>query len=227
MFSKKAPMNRLNVRKTIILSACLLMIGLVISLFPDPIKIKKTIPLNQALAGLEGWKQNGVFLIDERIVRELKLDDYANQNYTKGVDTVSLYIGHYFTARKVGAAHDPLVCFPGQGWHLMEKGEGEFVLKRNKRERIEYATMTILKGQEKQLVIYWFQSFDETSSNTLKQKLKSMWTRLSKKRGDNAFVRIMIPYGDSSKEQLVAKAEDFVEVFYPAFLSYVKDARET
>lgn len=214
----------LNTRKILVLAVCFLITGCLVFLPEDSRTVIKKEQLQTALADLDQWKQNAVIPMDERIVQELKLDDYANQTYVKGPDSLFLYIGYYYNNKKVGAAHDPLVCFPGQGWKLLEKEKGDFVLRKGKGEKIHYATMTISRGQEKQLVLYWFQSFDETSSNTFQQKLRSLRIRIFKKRGDNAFVRITIPYGASaSKEQLVKKVENFVEAFYPVFLAYVKD----
>ena len=73
-----------------------------------------------------------------KIVKALELDDYANQSYSDGKDTISLYIGYYFTAKKVGAAHDPLVCFPGQGWVVSDTQKDKIVLNPKPGNSVSY-----------------------------------------------------------------------------------------
>jgi len=80
---------------------------------PESRAAKKQLHLAQALVKIKGWHSEGLVELDRGIVEELELDDYANHNFSNGSKTVSLYIGYYLTSKKVGAAHSPLVCFPG------------------------------------------------------------------------------------------------------------------
>ena len=66
-----------------------------------------TEPLRQVSSKIEGWRLSSSFPMDARIVEELKLDDYLFQSFARNKELVTLYIGYYRTAKKVGAAHDP------------------------------------------------------------------------------------------------------------------------
>jgi hypothetical protein len=107
--------------KIIILIICFALTSIVIYRHPSSQAVKKPVQLNQALTDIKGWAFRGHTPLEPKIVKALELDDYANQGYSNGSDTLFLYIGYYFTAKKVGAAHDPLVCFPGQGWVVTGK----------------------------------------------------------------------------------------------------------
>ncbi|MCD4737207.1 MAG: EpsI family protein [Bacteroidales bacterium] len=186
---------------------------------PSSITVEKNISLKQALANIHGWENNGFSPFDQKIVDALELDDYANQSYTKRQDIVSLYIGYYLTTKKVGAAHDPLVCFPGQGWSLSDKKAGELILTDSS---LSYSSMIVQRGQQKELVIYWFQSYDQANPDTLSQKISSLWGKIINNREDNAFVRITIPIGEKSISESQETIFKFIQDFYPVFLKYVK-----
>ncbi len=160
--------------------------------------------------------------LDPRIAKALELDDYVNQSYFNGHERVFLYIGYYLTTKKVGAAHDPLVCFPGQGWVITNRQKDELTLDSGSGESVSYSTMIAQRGPQKELIIYWFQSYDQTNPDTLSQKITSLWKKLLNQGQDNAFVRISIPLGEKSLSESRQIALKFVQAFYPIFLDFVR-----
>ena len=185
--------------------------------------VEKNISLKQALADIHKWENNGFSPFDQKIVDALELDDYVNRSYTKGQDIVSLYIGYYHTTKKVGAAHDPLVCFPGQGWALTDKKSGELILNQETDNSLSYSSMIAQRGLQKELVIYWFQSYDRTNPDTLSQKISSLLGKILNNREDNAFVRITTPIGEKSIYESQETIFKFIKDFYPVFLEYIKN----
>ncbi len=188
---------------------------------PSSMPAKKKVPLNQVLSNIKGWSTTGFAPLDPEIVKALELDDYANQNYTNGNDTISLYIGYYLTTKKIGSAHDPLVCFPGQGWVVSDRQKGKIVLNPRPGNSISYSSMIVQRGSQKQLIIYWFQSYDKTNPDTFSQKIASLWNKFLNQREDNAFVRISIPFGKKSLSQSHEVIYNFIRSFYPVFLDYI------
>ncbi len=191
----------------------------------DRDEISKTRPatLKQFLVQIPGWQLVNIRELDKEIVHSLKLDDYIDADYVNGPQRVSLYIGYYFSGGKVGAAHDPMVCFPGQGWTLSGITSGSIVLPTPAREKLRYSIMTASKQDKRQLVIYWFQAHDKNSPNTFGQKLLTLYNKLTLGRGDNAFVRIIVDIKDGSTEQEELTAQRFIKAFYPVFLGYISE----
>lgn len=185
--------------------------------------MKKPIPLTQALSSLEGWTAGDHVPLDSKTIAALELDDYVNQSYFNGNERVFLYIGYYLTASKVGAAHDPLVCFSGQGWVVKDRQKGKLLLTGNPADSIFYTTMTVERGGERQVMVYWFQSYDQASPDTFSQKITSLWKRFANQAQDNAIVRISIPVGEKSLSESRQTALAFAQSFYPLFLNYVKE----
>ena len=214
--------EQIHYRKVIILVICFTLTSVLIYWQPSSKAVQKNIPLSQALSDIKGWKNDGLTPLDPRIVKSLELDDYVNQTYSNGNNTISLYIGYYLTTKKVGAAHDPLVCFPGQGWVLSNIKKGELNLNSEPGGAISYSTMITQRNAEKQLIIYWFQSCDKTNSNTLSQKIASFFQRIYKNREDNAFVRVSIPIKTQYKQEAFITGTNFIKAFYPVFLEYIK-----
>ena len=156
----------------------------------------------------------------------LNLDDYLFQSYMQGGKPVTLYIGYYRSAKKVGAAHDPLVCFQGQGWSLSDRETGNYVLSRNPAMAISYASMIASRPDERVLIVYWFQANGRAVTTTLAQKTAMVVDKLFGNSEDNAFIRISAPIGTESLESVRKRVFDFVEGFYPDFYQYVTNTKK-
>ncbi len=206
-------------RKIIILIVCFALTSVLVYRTSPSKVVNKQVPLSQALSDIKGWTSTKPVALDQEIVDALELDDYVNQSYSKGDERVSLYIGYYLSTRKVGAAHSPLVCFPGQGWIISSKDRTALTIKGNE---IHLLSMIVTRGQEKELVAYWFQSYDQTSPGTFFQKVYSLWARLRYSREDNAFVRVSVPVDRHGAKKALSTAVGFIDAFYPSFLAYVK-----
>jgi len=215
-------MGRFDTKKLIVLTACFLFTSFMVYRQPASIAVKKNMPLKVALDSFNGWRNQGNDILDLKIIDTLKLDDYLNQYYSKESKKIFLYIGYYHTLKKIGDAHDPLVCFPGQGWLLSNKKTGKFTLNHENGLKISYTTMTAKLGLNEQFILYWFQSFDQTSADTLSQKITSIRQKYVSGREDNAFVRISIPFDKNHPDNALKVMREFVMDFYPPFLDYIK-----
>ena len=207
-------------RKIIILIVCFALTSVLVYRTSPSKVVNKQVPLSQALSDIKGWTSTRPVPLGQEIVDALELDDYVNQSYSKGDERVSLYIGYYLSTRKVGAAHSPLVCFPGQGWIISSKDRTALKIKGNE---IHLLSMIVTRGQEKELVAYWFQSYDQTDPDTLSQKISLLWQKLLHEKENNAFVRVSISVGEKSLSEARDTVFEFIRSFYPVFLNYVKD----
>jgi EpsI family protein len=215
-------MGSASYRKIIVLALLFALTSVFIYWQPSSRVVKKDEPLSQALLDIEGWNSNGVIPLEKEIVKGLELDEYANQSYSNGHETVFLYIGYYLSKKKLGAAHDPLVCFPGQGWAASEIRKGSLTLEPGADGSVSYSTMTVERGLRKEFILYWYQSYDRTSGNTFYQKLIALRQKVFHQPEDNAFIRISIPVEGRSLDECREIIFKFMRSFYPAFLQYVR-----
>jgi EpsI family protein len=209
--------------KIIILVLFFVLTGILLHWKPASNAAKKEKSLSQALINIPGWENKGLTEFDPKIVEALELDDYVNHHFTDGEINVSLYIGYYLTSKKIGAAHDPLVCFPGQGWKVSELRTGDYSLEPLDGGTLSYSTMTAQLGMQKELILYWFQSFDRTNPDTFSQKITLLWKKILGQGEDNAFVRITIPLRDRALAENQEAIFRFIRAFYPVFLDFVKE----
>lgn len=212
-------MGQISNKRVIIIIFCLIVTGLVIYLEPSSNARIKQVELARAMSRIDGWPSSENILLDSRIVEALNLDDYANLTYSNGTSRASLYIGYYLTSKKVGAAHSPLVCFTGQGW-LLSESTNEFM--KIGEAKINFTKMIASNGSRKELLIFWFQSFDRTSCGTFWQKINTLWAKLRTGREDNAFVRITVPMDELTSNEAYTVGRQFMMSFYPRFLEYIK-----
>ncbi len=213
-------MGYLNRSKIIAVIIALLTVSYFVHHKTPTASVQRGKPLAEAIASFASWQPLSAIPIDKEILTSLELDDYLYRAYRRGNETVSLYIGYYFTAGKVGAAHSPLVCFPGQGWSLSDKTNRIITVGNN---TVHFAQMVAERRDQKELILYWFQAYDRSSSGTFMQKVNTFRSRFFDGKEDNAFVRITIPVEGEKVSEAALAGEEFIETFYPVFLKFVQD----
>lgn len=181
-----------------------------------------SVELKQALARVDGWTSGRGIALEAKVVEELKLDDYLFQSFSNELGSVTLYIGYYHSAKKVGAAHDPMVCYPGQGWKVENKRQDSLPMGMG-AENFCFSTMIAAHDGQKDLVFYWFQAHDQAAADTFSQKVALFKQKISGGRESNAFVRITTSLQNRSEEDARRLILSFVDSFYPTFLHYLKE----
>jgi EpsI family protein len=198
-------------------------VALIISMKPEGTVQMKGESLSATFSTINNWKGSGRIVLQPEIIEALDLDDYLFQSYNNDGQTIGMYIGYYLTSGKLGAAHDPLVCLPGQGWLIKQRGEGEVVFKNEEKHRISYSTMVVDRHGELQMFLYWFQTYDKAVAGTLSQKLASLKNKITGSGQSNAFVRLNCDMTTQTEQQCQQLLTNFTKEFYPGFLKYVRN----
>lgn len=174
--------------------------------------------LKEVFSDLDPWKGIGDTQIEAFTVEALNLDDHLFRTYRNGHHKAVLYIGYYRTTEKIGEAHSPLVCFPGQGWEISIP---ENLTLQTDAGEINLVKLIANKGNHRELLLYWFQSYDKTTGSTFWQKILNLRSKLYSHPEDNAFVRISLPIQADNFDDVYLEAINFIQVFYPQFFSYM------
>jgi len=208
--------------KFVILSVLLVVTALLVSVPTGrSVASSQKKPLQQVFTQFGQWQSSRDFPMDANVVEALRLDDFLFRSYQRDKSNVSMYIGYYHTAKKVGAAHDPLVCFQGQGWKINQRDSGNYTLSRHPELTISYSAMLAERQDEREVVVYWFQANAKANATTQSQKVTMVLDKISGKSEDNAFVRLSAPVGKETPEAVRRRIFEFIEDFYPDFLGYV------
>lgn len=173
---------------------------------------------------LDEW-QGQKSQIEQIYLNALKLDDYLLMDYINSSDKshVNLFVVYYASQRAGGSAHSPRSCLPGDGWRI-----NDLTMQRIDSVNIGGNNLTvnralIEKGEDKQLVYYWFQQRNRILTNEYLVKWFIFWDALTKNRTDGALIRLttLVEKGEDPEVaelrllDLVAKVADEIESYIP------------
>jgi exosortase D (VPLPA-CTERM-specific) len=132
---------------------------------------------------LDGWKGQHDKL-SQGVIKKLAMDDYLIANYVNDdqIAPVNFYVAYYKSQRKGVSPHSPRVCIPGGGWEIAD-------LKRIMVNAHPANRVIIKKGEQRQLVYYWFQGHGRIVANEYINKWYLFVDALFKNRTDGALVR--------------------------------------
>ncbi len=132
---------------------------------------------------LDGW-QGQHDKLDSEIIKKLGMDDYLIANYRndKQPMPVNFYVAYYESQRKGVSPHSPCVCIPGGGWGISD-------LQRIMVNDHPANRVIIKKGEQRQLVYYWFQGYGRIVANEYINKWYLFLDAVFKNRTDGALVR--------------------------------------
>jgi EpsI family protein len=215
-------MRAIRPLRLIVLSGLLIATALLVGDYTEPVvAFPAKMPLQQEFSRFGQWRGYREFPIDQKTVQALDLDDFLFRSYRRNQKNVDLYIGYYRRAKKVGAAHDPLVCFQGQGWKIDGRDSGSYSLAARPELTISYSFLLVERQNRREVIVYWFQANEKAAASTGSQKMAMVLRKISGKTEDNAFVRLSASVGAGSPDAARNRIFEFVEDFYPEFLRYI------
>jgi EpsI family protein len=171
----------------------------------EPLKTVKKTDLGHYLEYIDGYRTLRRIDLADNAFQMLKLDDYAYYDYMGELGKVNLYIGYYYTANKAYASHSPLICYPSQGWKI-DKRPITSTLEAG-RYKINLEEVITSYGQEKELVLYWYQTYQNTNTQVYKNKIDMAVNKIKHNDEQHGFVRVSTPIADSSYDEAKIRAQ--------------------
>jgi exosortase D (VPLPA-CTERM-specific) len=177
-------------------------------------------PLSRPLDSLPSHIGEFVAVVDKEmdpsVVENLGVDHYIMRVYRSpsGYD-LWLYIG-YFEEQKEGAMiHSPKHCYPGSGWGALSS---EIIKLKvpDFNNTIEINEYILSKGDNRQLVYYWYQSRGRIIANEYLDRLYMLFDSLTEKRSDGALIRVSSPADDVQKGRKFQR--QFINDLYPVLV---------
>jgi EpsI family protein len=159
-------------------------------------------PLASIPSRISDWIQLRENDIDPKVQEMLGPDDILDRAYSQDSNTAQIFVAYYKTQRRSRNAHDPRVCLPGAGWVAEESrvvsipGQGAF----------EANYYRVSKGGNRSVVIYWYQTHDNTYGGDQSLKTGRLLSNLLHHRTDVAFVRVVVPVQSADPQKESARA---------------------
>ena len=141
------------------------------------------------LANWVGQRQ----VMGQEYIDTLKFEDYILADYADAGNPsllVNFYSAYYSSQHKGESAHSPRSCIPGGGWDISSLQTIQPSGVSFKGLPMNVNRLTIQKGEDRQLVYYWFQQRGRVVTNEYVLKLYLLWDALMMNRSDGALVRL-------------------------------------
>ena len=176
-------------------------------------------PLAQMPLMLGNWKfvQDGV--IDQESLDVLNADDILNRLYSRGAQGAYLFVAAFRSQRSGKAPHSPKNCLPGSGWTPLNSGE--MAVDTGTHGAITVNRYVVAHGDERSLVLYWYQSRDRAIASEYKAKFWVMADAIRLNRTDTALVRVVVPIANRDEDRALRTATEFVKSFYGTLRQYL------
>jgi EpsI family protein len=172
-------------------------------------------PLSQFPRVLGGWQVIREGYVDQETQAVLKADDtltrvYADRNAKAALN---LFIAFFKTQRTGQAPHSPKNCLPGAGWEESSVGVLDIDVP-GEAEPIRVNRYVVSKGEEKSVVLYWYQTQNRVVASEYMAKIYLVTDAIRYNRTDTALVRVVCPVARGDEESATRRAVDFVKAAF-------------
>lgn len=172
-------------------------------------------PLHEFPRQVASWRTSQEGVIEPEVQRILRADDLLNRSYVNTTDGrfANLFVAFFKSQRTGQTPHSPKNCLPGSGWvpaiedFLTIRMPGEAEDKKVNRYLVQ-------KGDEKSIVLYWYQSRDRVIASEYWAKVYVVVDALRYNRTDTALVRVVVPVEGNNIDLATQTAVKFAREFY-------------
>jgi EpsI family protein len=174
-------------------------------------------PLTAFPAQAGGWHLYKEYPIEKEVQEVLKADDTLNRIYVgpDGSTAAFLFVAFFKTQRSGQAPHSPKNCLPGAGWEPIES-DPVTIPVAGRAEPIVSNRYLVARGEDKSVVLYWYQSHNRVISGEFAAKYWLIADSIKYHRSDSALVRIVVPVRNDNTDLATRTAVEFVKAVFPA-----------
>jgi len=179
----------------------------------------ETVPSREPLSSLPyqlGEWQGSDVPMQQEVLEILGPGDFLQRLYEKtpaNEPYVDLFVAYFPSQRTGDTIHSPKHCLPGAGWLPVESGR--VILSFPGRTPFEVNRYVIAKGDERQLVLYWYAAHDRILASEYWAKFYLVSDSIRLNRSDGSLVRVVTPIApgessDTAQQRLVSFAGNMV-----------------
>jgi EpsI family protein len=184
-----------------------------------PEVVPESRPLAQVPPEFGSWRLQHESTVDQDTQDVLQADDLLSRVYRSGNNEAGLFVAAFRTQRTHKAPHSPKNCLPGSGWEPLTSGTAEIDVGLG--APIEVNRYVISHGNQRAVVLYWYQSRDRVIASEYKAKFWTVADSIRLNRTDTALVRVLVPVADRDEDAATKTAYEFVQSFFGALKAYL------
>ena len=154
--------------------------------------------------------------IEKDVLDVLKADDTLSRAYMNPEKSAAanLFIAFFKTQRSGQAPHSPKNCLPGAGWQPTATGFIDVPVPESPAP-ITVNRFVVSHGEEKRVVLYWYQSPRRVIASEYSAKLWLVADSIRYHRSDTALARVEVPVYKGDENAATGVAMAFVQAVYP------------
>lgn len=173
-----------------------------------------TQPLSAFPRQIGSWQMVSEGVVEPEIRAVINADDYLTRDYASHSSRLpaNLFIEYFQTQRTGRTPHTPKNCLPGTGWVAASAAIVPLTVP-GEPQPVPVNRYVVAKGENKSLVMYWYQSHGRVVASEYKAKMYTVADALRFNRTDTAMVRVVVPI-DGSEEEASAAAVSFIKAFF-------------
>jgi EpsI family protein len=178
-------------------------------------------PLDSLPRQFGSWNTISESQIDKEIAEVLKADDTVNRVYRNAATggEADLFVASFRTQRNGKSPHSPKNCMPGGGWTQLSSQNYE--IDAGVGAPIVVNRYVIVHGQERELVLYWYQSRDRVVAEEFKAKYWVVADAIRYNRTDTALVRVIVNIVNNDEDAATKMGSDFIRAFFGTLRQYL------
>lgn len=171
-------------------------------------------PLDGFPTQVGGWRMVQQGVMEQEVKEVLRADDYITRDYaaspTKNAD---LFVAFFKSQRAGQTPHSPKNCLPGSGW-VWTVSDIIPVSVPGREGPIEINRYIVSKGEDRSVVLYWYQSRDRVVASEYKAATFVALDALRYNRTDTALVRVVVPIVKGQQDAATQTGVEFIQAFF-------------
>lgn len=172
-------------------------------------------PLEEFPREISGWTMRQEGTVEKEIMDVLRADDVLTRTYVDSDNRrgANLFVAYFKSQRAGQAPHSPKNCLPGSGWVPSESDTLDIPIE-GRPQPIRVNRYVVSKGEDKSLVLYWYQSRDRAIASEYRAKFYLVEDAIRYNRTDTALVRVVVPVISNDVASATGTAKEFVQAFF-------------
>jgi EpsI family protein len=127
--------------------------------------------------------------LDAGFLDMLRARDVLYRTYTgREGEPVWVFLGYFDRQKEGSQVHSPRHCYPGSGWNIETEPRWEAPWGKG-----QVASLVVNDGNERRLVVYWYQMDGRTETDVLPLKLEMTRRAVLRRPQDVVFASISTP----------------------------------
>jgi EpsI family protein len=207
-------LNFLKSRAALVLTVFLVVQGSLFYGFSRGETPPKYTPLDKFPTQVGGWRMVQQGVMEQEVKEVLRADDYVTRDYaTSPSKEANLFVAFFKSQRAGQTPHSPKNCLPGSGW-VWTVSDMIPVNVPGRAEPIQINRYIVSKGENRSVVLYWYQSRDRVVASEYKAAAFVAFDALRYNRTDTSLVRVVVPIANGQQDAATETGIEFIQAFF-------------